>query len=183
MASITGTTDLDVEMMWCGGFKASVTAGPKLRASKWRGGVWVEYVVSDEGDFVVEKSKGSKVAGCLFFASENYNPGQGGSNNNWTSYQPALGVGGQNVVTIVSGGMYGFFKLFETVALSTGIRNGSPIVYSLHDVLYISENGLLCNDSSAELVLAGVTTPVEMGIVAATPSARNKNRLGADLKY
>lgn len=180
MATITGQTDLDVELMLLGGMKFSVTAGPDLRQSTWRGGLWVEYIAATE-DFVVEQSGGSKVAGVILFPSENY--AAIGSNDNWTSFQPATGVGGQNVITIISGGMIAFFKLYETVALAGGTRTGGPITYALHDKLRVSENGLLCNDSAAELILAGVADPVEVGIVSAVPSVRNKNRLGADIKY
>jgi len=190
MASITGQTDLDLEMLLLGGFRFTVTAGPTLRRDKWHGGLFVQYVTSDEGDFVVERSGGSKVAGVVLFPSERYDPLIGGtfgpmygSNDNWTSYQPGTGVGGQNGVSIISGGLIGFFKLYETIALSGGTRSGGPIVYHLHDKLRVSENGLLCNDSAAQLILAGVTDPLEVGIVSAVPSTRNKNRLGADIKY
>jgi hypothetical protein len=76
-----------------------------------------------------------------------------------------------------------YFKFYETVPLSGGVRTSGTITYSLHDILKVSENGLLCNDSDFELDLAGVTTPVEVGIVSAVPSSINGNRLGADLKY
>ena len=187
MATITGQTDLDVELMFPG-LRLPVTAGPLLRASKWRGGLWVSYVTSSEGDFVVEVSDGNTAAGFLLMPSENYFPlpppyGSGvGSNNNWTSFQPATGVGGQNVVTMIGDNTRAFFKVYETEALNGGTRSGGSITYALNDTLRVSENGLLCNDGDVELALAGVTTPVDVGIVAAVPSTRNANRLGVDIK-
>lgn len=178
----------DVDVM-VGGDRFPVVAGPELRASKWRGGLWVMYVTSTEGDYVVEVSDGNEVAGFLMFPSERYYPiplvggSDVGSNANFTSGQPATGVGGQNVVTMVSGGARTFFKMYETVALAGGTRSGGAITYSVNEALKISENGLLCNDSDVQLGLAGVTTPVVVGIVSAVPSSRNGNRLGADVKY
>lgn len=177
----------DVEFM-VGGDKFPVIAGPILRSTWWRGGQWVMYVSSTEGDFTVEASDGSAVAGFLLFPSENYRfsllGGDGvGSNANYTGGQPATGLGGQNVVTLISGGTRSFFKMYETVALAGGTRTGGPITYTQNESLRVSENGLLCNDSDAELVLAGVATPVIVGIVSAVPAARNGNRLGADVKY
>lgn len=167
-----------------------VTAGPTLRQTKWRGGLWVMYVNSAEGDFVVEVSDGNKASGFLLFPSERYQPLVGtafgpeyGSNQDWTSFQPATGVGGQNVVTMISDNTRAFFRLFETIALAGGTRSGGPITYNLNDDLKVSENGLLCNDSDAALALAGVTTPVVVGIVSAVPSTRNGNRLGVDLHF
>jgi len=166
-----------------------VTVGPALRASKWRGGLCVMYIQSTEGDFVVEVSDGSKVAGFLLFPSERYFPLIGdygpnyGSNANWTSMQPAHGVGGQNVVTMISDNSRAFFKVFETIALAGGARGGGPITYAVNDIVRVSENGLLCNDSVAQLQAAGVATPVDVGIVSAAPATRNGNRLGVDTKF
>ena len=160
--------------------------GPLLRASLWRGGTFVTYVTSIEGDFVVEKSDGNTTCGFLLFPSENYayTPPYStgvGSDQNWTSYQPATGVGGQNVMTLVRDSTRAFFRVFETVALVGGIRAGGPITYSLMNTLYVSENGILCNDPPAELAMAGVTTPNAVGWVAAVPAPRNDNRLGVDV--
>jgi len=186
MGSITGNPDVDVELMYPA-LRLPVTAGPILRRTKWRGGVYVTYVSSPEGDFVVEQSDGNSVAGFLLFPSERYSPLVGstfgpdfGSNADWTSAQPGTHIGGQNVVTMIRDGTRAFFRVFETVALAGGTRSGGPIVYNLMDDLKVSENGLLCNDSDVELALAGVLTPVEAGIVAAVPSARNAYRLGVD---
>lgn len=188
MATVTGRTDLDVELMYPG-LRLPVTAGPVLRASRWRGGLWVQYIQSTEGDFVVEVSDGIGVSGFLLFPSENYTGLLGpygaayGSNANWTSQQPTTGVGGQNVVTMISDNTRAFFKMFETVALVGGARTGGAITYSVMDAIFVSENGLLCNDSTADLILAGVTDPVQVGIVSAAPATRNGNRLGVDIKF
>lgn len=177
----------DVELQFHGD-RMPVVVGPVLRASRWRGGLWVMYVTSTTSDFTVEVSDGNEVAGFLLFPSENYTyalvGGDGvGSNANYTGGQPATGVGGQNVVTMCNGGTRAFFKVYETVALAGGTRSGGAITYALHDSLKISENGLLCNDSDVELALAGVTTPVIVGIVSAVPATRNGSRLGVDVKY
>lgn len=189
MASITGNTDNDVELMYPG-LRLPVTAGPTLRQTKWRGGLWVQYVTSTEGDFVVEVSDGNATSGFLLFPSERYTPLVGssfgpsfGSNDNWTSYQPATYVGGQNVITMIADNTRAYFRMFETVALAAGTRSGGPITYVLNQDLKISENGLLCNDGDAALALAGVTTPVVIGIVSAVPSNRNANRLGVDVHF
>jgi hypothetical protein len=187
MATVTGISDLDVELQYPG-LRLPVTAGPNLRESKWRGGVFVAYVTAAE-DFVVEVSDGNTACGFLLFASENYLPftppsGTGvGSPDNWTSFQPATGVGGQNVVTIIADNTRAFFRVFETVALAGGVRAGGPITYNLMDDLYVSENGLLCNDPPAQLALAGIATPVLVGIVSAVPLPRNDNRLGVDVHF
>jgi hypothetical protein len=140
------------------------------------------YVASTEGDFVVEVSDGSNVAGFLLSPSENYSS-LIGSNQNWTGQQPATGVGGQNVVTMISDNTRAFFKVFETVALVGGTRTGGAITYTEQDALYVSENGYLCNDSIVELIAAGVASPVEVGLVSAVPADRNGNRLGVDIHF
>jgi len=189
MSSLTGRTDLDVELMYPG-LRLPVTAGPLLRRSKWRGGLWVSYVTSSDGDFVVEQSDGNAVAGFLLFPSEQYPPIVGGvygpdygSNADWTSYQPATSIGGQNVVTMISDNTRAYFKMFETIALSGGTRSGAAITYGLNENLYVSENGKLCNDSTGALALAGIADPVLGGIVSAVPSIRNANRLGVDVHF
>ena len=175
------------------GDRFPVVVGPNLRSSGWRGGLFVQYVTGDY-DFTVEVSDGNATAGFLLFASENYDlsiqggaflGGDGvGSAANFISGQPATHVGGQNVVTMVSGGTRSMFKVYETVALNgAGNRAGGAITYTLGESLKISENGLLCNDSNVNLAAAGVATPIVVGIVSAVPSSANNNRLGVDLKY
>lgn len=187
MSTVTGSSSLDVDLQYPG-LRLPVTVGPTLRASLWRGGTFVTYVASPEGDFVVERSDGNSACGFLLFPSENYayTPPYGigpGSDQNWTSFQPATGVGGQNVMTIIADNTRAFFRVFETVALAGGVRAGGPITYALMDNLYVSENGLLCNDPPVQLALAGVATPVLIGIVSAVPSARNDNRLCVDIHF
>lgn len=76
------------------------------------------------------------------------------------------------------------FKYYETEALNAGgARVAGPITYLLNEPLYVSENGLLCNDSIANLQAAGITDPHTVGTCSAIPATRNGNRLGFDLKY
>ena len=165
-----------------------------LLATGWRGGVFVMYAAGSN-EFTVELSDGNSVAGFLLFQSDYYSrltPGGFGSNGNdpvgspenFLSHQFLSGRGGQNVVTMINGGTRAYFKAFETTALTgAGTRTGGAITYSLNDPLKISENGLLCNDSDANLNAAGVTTPQQVGICSATPVEANGYRLCIDLKF
>ena len=177
----------DVELQFPGD-RFPVTVGPSLRASGWRGGIFVQYVTSKH-DFVVELSNGSNVAGFLLFQSENYTPMTPGGLNtgspeNFIGKQFRSSVGGNNVATMVNGGTRAYFKFFETTALTGGgTRTGGSITYVLNEPLYISENGLLCNDSEANLIAAGVTRPTQVGVCSAVPSDKNFDRLCVDLKY
>ena len=180
------SAELDVELQFPGD-RFPVIAGPNLLTNGWRGGVWVMYAASPN-DFTVELSDGNACAGFLLFQSENYDlaPPYGtgpGSPENWIGRQFRAGRGGQNVATMINGGTRAMFRMFETVALAGGVRAGGAITYNLNQALRISENGLLCNDSDAQLALAGVTTPVNVGIVSAVPSASTNNRLCADIKF
>ena len=184
MASITGNTSKDVELLFPGD-RFPVSVGPVLRRTGWRGGIWVQYITSPEGDFVVEVSDGNRAAGFILFQSEMYPPLPTllGSPANWTSYQPATGVGGQNVMTMVNGGIRVFFRVFETQGIVVGARTGPDLVYTLNDALKVSENGLLCNDSDGDLATVGIAVPIVVGMVSAVPNPRNDERLGVDLKY
>ncbi len=183
MTRSSDVVNLDVEVVYnCNKF--SVTVGPDLRAAKWRAGLFVMYVSGSE-EFTVERSDGTSSCGFLLFPSENYmlTPPDGngpGSANNWGSFQPATGVGGQNVMTVIRGNTRAYFNYFERVALDGGARTGPPIVYNLREPLYVSENGLICNDPPAELAQVGIADPVQVGMVAAPPSSRNLNRLVVD---
>jgi hypothetical protein len=84
---------------------------------------------------------------------------------------------------MINGGTRAFFRVFETVALAAGVRAGGPITYVNNEDLKISENGLLCNDSDGALALAGITTPIVVGVCSAIPAARNENRLCMDMKF
>jgi len=175
----------DVELMFPGD-RFPVAAGPNLRSTGWRGGTFVQYTTGGQ-DFTVEVSDGNMTAGFLLFQSEDYtlSPPYGngpGSPQNFLGQQNRNPVGGNNVVTMVMGGVRGFFKVFETVALDgAGNRVGGPIAYTLNEDLKVSENGLLCNDSDANLAAAGIASPQVVGIVSAVPSSSNNNRLCADL--
>lgn len=177
----------DVELMFLGD-RYPVVVGPTLRSTGWRGGTFVQYV-TDVQDFTVEVSDGNLAAGFILFQSENYDlaPPYGngpGSPQNFLGQQNRSPVGGNNVVTIIEGGVRAFFKVFETVALNgAGNRVGGAITYTLNEDLKISENGLLCNDSDANLAAAGITNPQVVGIVSAIPSSSNNSRLCIDLKY
>lgn len=176
------------------GDRYAVIPGPGLLSTGWRGGQYVMYVTSDQ-DFTVEKSDGNSAAGFLLFQAEKYtplSPGSFGSNGefvvgspeNFISHQFLAGKGGQNVVTMISGGTQGYFKVFETVPLNgAGVRAGGTITYTLNEPIKISENGLYCNDPDANLAAAGVVSPIVVGIVSAVPNTYNKFRLGVDLKY
>ena len=182
----------DVELFFPGD-RFPVIAGPNLRSTGWRGGIFVEYVAGDS-DFTVELSDGNASAGFLLFQSEYYSklqPGSFsvgsallvGSPENYLSHQ-FLPKGGNNTITMISGGTRAFFKAFETTALvGAGTRTGGPITYTLNESLKISESGLLCNDSNANLIAAGIASPIVVGIVSAVPSTQNGGRLCIDLKY
>ena len=178
---------LDVELMHLGD-RLPVLAGPNLRASGWRGGQFVMYVTSD-WEFTVEKSDGTIAPGFLLFQSENYdlnaaaqvNPG---SPENFLAHQfrNPTSTGASNVVTLITGNSRAFFKVYETIALNGGgVRAGGAITYALNETLAVSENGLLCNDSTANLNAAGIPTPQIVGVVSAVPSPANGYRLGVDL--
>ena len=182
----------DVSLMFPGD-RFPVIAGPGLRASGWRGGQFVSYAAGG-ADFLVEISDGLSAAGFLLFQAENYTPLTPGSDGvspslavgspeNWLSHQYRGGEGGYNVATMVNGGTRAFFKVYETVALAGGARGGGAITYSLNEELKVSENGLLCNDSDAQMAAAGIATPIVVGIVSALPSTQNGNRLCIDMKY
>ena len=182
----------DVDLMFPGD-RFPVTAGPDLRITGWRGGLFVKYVAGNS-DFIVEASDGNSTAGFLLFQSEYYSklqPGSFGSNGdplvgspeNWISHQ-FKPRGGNNTITLINGGTRAYFKAFETIALNgAGARAGGDITYQLNESLKVSERGYLCNDSNANLNAAGVVTPIVVGIVSAVPSELNGYRLCVDLKY
>jgi len=166
----------------------TVTVGPTLRQTGWRGGQWVMYSAPTGVDeFEVEASDGTNIAGCLVFPSENYNPGQEESTQNYiaNAYRTEQGaVAGASTVTMMCGGARCMFKYYETVSLTGGgVRSGPAIVYALNEWLRISENGLLTNDPLANLQAAGVDPLNPIGICCAVPATRNGNRLGLDLKF
>lgn len=169
----------DVEILHPGD-TIPATIGPILKAAGWRGGLFVKYV-NGNMDFIVEQSDGNEACGFIVLQSEDYQDPPG-SPENFTAYQYKNPLS-PSVMTLMFGNARGYFKIFETEALNAGVRNGGPITYVLNQNLKISENGLLCNDSDVELALAGVTTPVVVGIVSAVPATRNGDRLGCDMRF
>lgn len=174
------------------GDKYPAQAGPLLRASGWRGGIFVRYVTPTNAvdEYVIEASDGNEATGFLLFPSENYNPSENwGAVNNFTGVQLRElqgSVAGASTVTVTSGGGRYLFLVFETVALSAGgVRDGSAgfSTYVLNESLKISENGFLCNDPDANLAAAGVATPQIVGQCVALPAARNGQRLGLKCNF
>jgi len=164
-----------------------VQVGPILRQTGWRGGQWVEFIEPGTivDDYLVEVSDGNRVAGFLVFPSENYDENWGATQN-YTGEQYRLeqsAQSGSSTVTMcLDGGRY-LFLVFETVALTAlGVRAGGPITYTLNEILKISENGLLCNDSDANLNAAGVLTVRIAGNCCMTPQDRNNQRLGLNVR-
>lgn len=183
----------DVQMM-IPGDRFPVVPGPILRASRWVGGLFVQFIPQiDVNDWPVEVSDGINAAGFLMFPSEDYSPAgrRGGAGyRNYTSRQPA-GVdaatfaSGASTQTMLSGGGRYLFVHFETVSLTGGgARTGPPAVYALNDVLKVSENGLLCNDLNASLLAAtGGTSVLSIGTVCNVPGPRTAGRLGLEFKF
>ena len=167
----------------------TAAVGPILRHTGWHGGIWVKYV--DPGtnvdDFVVERTDGNGAVGILPFPSEDYQHQAYGATQNYigddlrTTQGAASGAG--TVAIFISDGQF-LFKYYETIALNpAGVRNAGPITYLLNENLYVSENGLLCNDPVANLQAAGIINPCNVGICCAVPAVRNNFRLGLNLNW
>src|SRR3989344_3105948 len=191
MSQIT-TNIIDDVIIQINGDKFPCVAGPVLRSTGWRGGLWGRYVppVGNVDEYVVEASDGNEATGFIGFPSENYDPGDfAGAVNNYTGVQLREGQGavaGASTITVTAGGGRMLFLVFETVVLSAGgVRDGSEgfIIYNLNEDLKVSENGFLCNDPDARLALVGIASPLIVGKVCAVPHARNGQRLGMDLKF
>ena len=174
------------------GDKFPCTAGPILRSTGWRGGLWVMYVppIGNVDEYVIEASDGTMATGFVAFPSENYDPNANwGAVNNFTGIQLREGQGavaGASTVTVTAGGGRMLFLVFETVVLAAGgTRDGSEgfITYNLNDQLKVSENGFLCNDPDGRLALVGIASPLVVGTCCAVPHERNGFRLGMDLKF
>jgi len=184
MTILSNAVSRDVEAQLIG-MRFTCMAGPALRITGWYGGIWVHFVdLPDEGDFVVEISNGNQAVGYVLAESERYGRYyEEGSPENYTSYQRKLTNQGPNTVDVITGGGTALFRYFETVALSGGSRSGGPITYHLNETLYISENGLLCNDSAAQLAMVGIATPIPVGLTSHLPQERDQWRLGALINY
>jgi hypothetical protein len=163
--------------------------GPILRLTGWHGGIWVKYVdpVNNVDDFVVERTDGNGTCGFLAFPSEDYQHPAYGATQNYSSYElrttQGAASGASTVAIWISDGQF-LFKYYETIALSpAGVRDAGPAIYTLNENLFISENGLLCNDPTANLQAAGVLNPCNVGICCAVPANRNNFRLGLNLNW
>lgn len=175
----------DVQVMHYGS-KWNVVVGPNLRVSGWRGGQFVMYsTLTGTIPFEVEKSDGNYVSGFLISPSEYAAPNEAwGATNNYTGMQKRTEQGfasGAGVVAMAcDNGRFGF-KIYETQAIGGGAaRDGGPITYALNQNLYVSENGLLCNDTPVKLLQVGITTPQLLGVVSAVPTIDNDSRVFID---
>jgi len=137
----------------------------------------------------VVASDGTKATGFLLFAAESYSNSHVGGPQNYTSMQYRGGAtaaaSGASVVTMISGGTRAYFKYYETIALDgAGNRSNGAATYTYGEELRVSENGLLCNDSDADLQTAtGAGSTAMIGFVADIPRAGNGNRLAVDIKF
>jgi hypothetical protein len=183
-------TDDGVDVLKAGD-RLTATAGPIIRASGWQAGVWVMYTtvqVPPVSEFTVERSNGIYATGFILNGSEDYSDPRHSTYRNYTSYQNAGSfvsvASGASVITIMMNGGRYLFRLYETVALDAfGVRAGGPAVYQVNLQLKVSENGLLCQDPDALLLLAtGGTDVINVGVCNKTPSA-NDPRLGLDNKW
>jgi hypothetical protein len=71
------------------GDRSPVTAGPLLRDSRWKAGIWVMYVENENNaaEFTVERSNGVYATGFLMYGSEDYASARQSGYRNFTSYQ------------------------------------------------------------------------------------------------
>jgi hypothetical protein len=166
-----------------------VAVGPQLRYTGWTGGIFVKYI--DPGlnpsDWIVERTDGNGTCGFLAFPSENYNFPPAGATQNYTGIdlrtEQGSASGANTVALFVDCGRY-LFTHYEKIALRPdGVRAGGPAIFHLNEYLYVSENGLLCNDPIPFLQAAGVANPCLVGLCSYVPAARNAFRLGIDYSW
>ena len=169
------------------GDTVTVTAGPELRRSKWKAGIWIKYVENENeaAEFTVEKSEGVYATGFLMYGSEDYSRAIQSNYRNYTSYQNTgalASASGAAVLTAILGGGRFLFSQYERFNLDGNGNRTIPAVYQLNEGLKVSENGLLCNDVDALLnAKTGATIALLVGVCCKTPGADDK--LGLDLKY
>lgn len=186
MSTDLNVTSEDLTVMKHGD-RSPVTAGPVLRRTGWKAGVWVKYVENENNasEFTVELSEGVYATGFLMYGSEDYSNARQSSYRNFTSYQHTgiyASASGSAVLTMVMGGGRFLFTQFEEFNLDAQGNRTIPANYQLNDNLKVSENGLLCNDSDADLIAKhGGAAALLVGVCCKTPASDGK--LGLDLKY
>ncbi len=169
------------------GDRSPVTAGSILRRSRWKAGIWVKYVENENSasEFTVERSQGVYATGFLMYGSEDYTDARQSNYRNFTSYQqtgPLASASGASVLTMVMGGGRFLFTQFEEFRLDAQGNRTIPANYQLNQDLKVSENGILCNDDSADLIAKhGGPVALLVGVCCKTPG--NDGKLGLDLKY
>ena len=169
------------------GDRSPVTAGPELRRTGWKAGFWVKYVENENNaaEFTVELSDGVYATGFLMYGSEDYSDARQSNYRNFTSYQMRglnASASGASVLTMVMGGGRFLFTQFEKNNLDAQGARTIPATYALNDNLKVSENGLLCNDSDADLkAKTGGAIALLVGVCCKTPTSDGK--LGLDLKF
>lgn len=169
------------------GDRSPVTAGPILRNSRWKAGIWVKYVENENNaaEFTVERSQGIYATGFLMYGSEDYTNARQSNYRNFTSYQQTgtlASASGAAVLTMVMGGGRFLFTQFEEFRLDGQGNRTIPANYQLNQDLKVSENGLLCNDADADLIgKHGGAVALLVGVCCKTPGTDGK--LGLDLKY
>ena len=168
------------------GERYPVRIGPLLARDGWKAGAWVRYVApTDQVDlWLVEKSNGITAAGFLGYESEDYSDPRRTTYRNYTSMQNRMPGTANRVVTMHTGGGKYLFAWFETISLDVlGARTGPPITYVVGESLRLSENGLLCNDPAARIMLAtGGTEVVSVGRCNRIPT-RDLPKVGLDLAF
>ena len=169
------------------GDRSPVTAGPILRRSRWKAGVWVKYVENENNaaEFTVERSAGVYATGFLMYGSEDYTNARQSTYRNFTSYQqtgPLASASGASVLTLIMGGGRFLLTQFEQFGLDAQGNRTAPPNYQLNQNLKVSENGLLCNDADVDLnAKTGANISLVVGVCCKTPGTDGK--LGLDLKY
>lgn len=190
MGTAATLTDNDLDVLKAGD-KIQATAGPILRSTGWRSGQWVMYAdvqTPPVSEFTIEKSNGIWATGFILYGSEDYSDPRRSTYRNYTSYQNrsdfSAVASGASVITVIEGGGRYLFNLYERIALDAfGVRAGGPAVFSVNLPLKVSENGLLCQDPDARLLLAtGGTDVLVAGPCCKVPTETDP-RLGLDMKY
>lgn len=167
--------DHDVQVL-IRGMNVPVFVDSTLADDKWVGGQWVYYNSNTFGRQqnvrVVGKSDGTLVSGFLLRPSERFPIDGHVTEYNFSSYQPAK----TQLATMMIDGSY-IFKYYEKFAFPNR-DSGVNLTYSLSDIVYVSERGLIT--TLADATAAGIATPILAGYVWLVPSADNDYRIGID---